>query len=156
MSAGWRAAAQPSCGLLVEQPAERVDDAVDRVQLAWCQALEPGGEPGGAPGASGPEDAQAVVGQLEADAAAVDLAARAAHESAVLQAGERGRHRGCADALALRQVAHTDARVRTDDVEQCGLAARDAQRRQLATELAVELEEDGPKAIGDGDRIRDR
>src|SRR5436190_6016580 len=100
MSAGWRAEAQPSCRLLVEQAAERVDDAVDGAELVGCQALEPRREPGGAAGAGRAEDAEAVLRELEADAAAVDLAAGAADEPAVLETGEGGRHGRCADALA--------------------------------------------------------
>ncbi len=54
------------------------------------------------------------------------------------------------------QVADADARALTDRVQQGRLAAGDAQRRQLAPQLAVQLQQHGPQSICHIDSIQTR
>ncbi len=110
------------------------------------------GEPGGAAALHGEQDALAFLGQLESHTTFVGKLAPG-DKAGGLQTSDVLGHPGLRHPLALGERADADQRLGLDLVEERDLAAGDAQRVELAAQLAVQLEQDRPQPVGDGDGI---
>src|SRR5205807_1782224 len=121
---------------------------LDPLELVRIQVTQTRREPRRAARADGAEHVVALARNGQPDAAAVTaLVARALDEPGLDQALDvaghpRGRH-----ALALGELADPDPRAVPDLHEQRDLPCRDADRVQLASQLAVDLEHDRPERV---------
>ena len=137
---------------VLEQARERPDGRLDRLDLLVVQPLQPGGEPGGPAGAHRAQDALGLVGELDAHAAPV-LADRASDETRRLEpchvlGHARGRH-----PLAVGELADADPGRVPDRGEHRHLPGGDVERVKLATQVAMELQQNRPQPVRELDRI---
>ena len=113
------------------------------------QAVQPRREPGRAPRANRAQDAVALVGHPERLAATVERIGRPPYEAGLLDPRDGDRHRRRRDPLARGELADADPRRLADQAEQGGLAAGDSERRRLAAQLTVQLEQNRPELTCD-------
>src|SRR5262249_33553699 len=93
-----------------------------------------------------------LVGQRQADAAAVAVALRARDESVALEPGDPLRHRGSGDPFLRGELANLDAGRVLDRDEQPDLMWGDA-ADLLASDLAGEVQQRGAEPVGHRHRI---
>ena len=134
---------------------ERLDRCLDRGDLVVLEPAQAVRQPGRAAGAHALEQALALVGQRQPDAAPVVLVPRALDQPRLLEpvdvAGERGRR----DSLLGGQLAQAQARIAADQPEERHLPARDPELLGLLAQLAGEAQQHRPQLVGDGERISD-
>jgi hypothetical protein len=99
---------------------------LDRVELCGRELLQAGSKPGCPAGSRRAQRAEALFRHLEDDPSAVLEKPRALHEPRRLETIEVRAHGRRRDALAQREVADADPRVRPDRVEERRLAGGDA------------------------------
>src|SRR5205807_3403496 len=115
----------------------------DGFELVVFEHAQARGEPGSALRAHGTQDPAAVLGQREPDASLVPADGVASHEAGFLQPRDELRHSGNGDSLAGGELAHANPGRLLDLDEERNLASRDAERVDLAAELAGQLQQDG-------------
>src|SRR5262249_27819957 len=126
----------------------------ERFDLLRGQISQPGGEPCRAARADEAQHALSLLRQLEADSTPI-LAAEPAEEPRALEPPNLDGDRCRRHALLLGELADADAGPAADRDEERDLAARDAERMDLATELAPELQQDRAQRVRDCDRLGD-
>ncbi len=141
----------------LHEGAQAHDGRVDGAQLVIGQLAQARGQPRGAPGADGAQHAGSLGGDRQADAAPVaPVDAAAGHQARGLEPVDVVGHRGRRGALARGEVADADARGALDDRQQRHLAAAHAQRVELATQVAVDVQQDRAQAVGHRHRVQRR
>jgi hypothetical protein len=137
----------------VQQACERRDRRLDRSELAVVELAQPLRQPGRAPRADPAKQPLPLLGQPDGDAAAILLALCALDEPVALEAVDLLRHRRRAHPLAGGELADADPGGVLDADEQRDLAGGGAERACLASELAADLEQDGPEGVGKRDGV---
>src|SRR5207248_10202659 len=109
--------------------------------------------PGGAPRVDGAEDALPFRGDAKADPSPVLVRGLADDHPGGLETPHVLRHSRRRHPLERRELANADSRPALDREEKRGLATGDAERMNLPPQMTIELQENRPEPVRDGDGI---